>query len=797
MLDKTGERLLPWDLQYPQNHYEHLQRYYFAAKFATGRKVLDLGSGEGYGADILALVANETTGVDISPEAVDWANQKYRRPGLTYVCGSATEIPIPCESAFDLVVCFEMIEHIADHHALLREVKRLLKPEGLLIISTPNKAVYSDAPHYQNPFHVRELYVSEFQQLIGNYFPYASYMGQRAHPGAAMWPLEGRATGADEVVVQRAEGSFVAVENTSKVPMYILALASEQPLSVEVQGLNSRFFFLLDISDTLITRLCEDFEARSQVLSTELAERNDALASLKASLSWKVTAPARWLTTCARTLLHKLQTIRYARMVGRSGLFDLNYYRSQNQDLAKTGMNPLVHYLVRGGNEWLDPHALFDSSYYLLQNPDVAKRGMNPLVHYLIHGGSEGRDPHPLFDSSYYLSQNPDVAKAGMNPLAHYVLYGAYDGRDPYPHFDSGYYLKRYPDVAGARINPLVHYLGPGVAEGCDPNPSFDTSAYLEANPEVALKGLNPLIHFATCPATTPPAVRRRDSNNQADSVHAGTSEGNNTPMFSVLVPVYNHVKYVRQAVMSALRSPLVSEVLLVDDGSSDGSAGILAELAANNPARVRNLTKQGEGNRGAPSRLNELVAAATCNWMAVLNSDDVFVNDRLEAIVDAGDFSESDFVFGNLLLIDGAGSLVSAKRGPFDGTPFPREFDVEEMVGNGNWIDLLAHQNYLGTTSNMVFTKALHARIGGFSAFRYVHDWDFALRAMASGRCLYVPHYFTAYRVHANNTIKENSAKVEAESQALFDKLLLDFPQLAERSHFRIGLTQNVVCKR
>lgn len=263
---------------------------------------------------------------------------------------------------------------------------------------------------------------------------------------------------------------------------------------------------------------------------------------------------------------------------------------------------------------------------------------------------------------------------------------------------------------------------------------------------------------------------------------------------FSIVMPVYNHAKYVRQAVLSALRSPLVSEVLLVDDGSTDGTAGILTELAAKHPARVRNLTRKGQGNRGAHNRLNELVEAAQCDWVAVLNSDDVFVDGRFEAIVADDRFPENDFVFGNLLLIDATGRLVGAKRGPFDiGTPFPREFDVRRMVENGSLLDLVAHQNFIGTTSNMVFTKTLHAQIGGFAAFRYVHDWDFVLRAMALGRCSYVRRYLTAYRMHTDNTIKEDSTKVNAESRTLFDRLLVDFPQLAKRPCFRIGLEQNV----
>jgi hypothetical protein len=91
-----------------------------------------------------------------------------------------------------------------------------------------------------------------------------------------------------------------------------------------------------------------------------------------------------------------------------------------------------------------------------------------------------------------------------------------------------------------------------------------------------------------------------------------------------------------------------------------------------------------------------------------------------------------------------------------------------------------------------MVFTKALHARIGGFAPYRYVHDWDFALRAMALGRCVYIRRYLTAYRMHPTNTINENTGKVAVESKLLFDRLLRDFPHLAERPNFRIGIQHN-----
>jgi GT2 family glycosyltransferase/glycosyltransferase involved in cell wall biosynthesis len=77
--------------------------------------------------------------------------------------------------------------------------------------------------------------------------------------------------------------------------------------------------------------------------------------------------------------------------------------------------------------------ALFDADWYLVRNPDVAKAGLDPVLHYVRHGAAKGRDPGPLFDTDWYLEQNPSVAKAGQNPLAHYLRRGATQGRRPHP----------------------------------------------------------------------------------------------------------------------------------------------------------------------------------------------------------------------------------------------------------------------------------------------------------------------------------------------------------------------------
>jgi len=139
---------------------------------------------------------------------------------------------------------------------------------------------------------------------------------------------------------------------------------------------------------------------------------------------------------------------------------------------------------------------LFDKDWYIEQYPDVAGSGVDPLVHYLLSGAAEGRDPHPLFNTHWYLEKYPDVAGSGMNPLAHFLLKGAAAGYDPNPLFDTDWYLKQYPDVAGREINPLHHYLVTGAAQNNDPGPLFSTKGYIDRYPEVSRSAINPLASY-------------------------------------------------------------------------------------------------------------------------------------------------------------------------------------------------------------------------------------------------------------------------------------------------------------
>ena len=175
-LPPDGERYLP---EFEGTiELEHLHRYQLARTLTSGRDVLDIACGEGYGSDILAATAKSVVGVDISPDAVAHARSHYRDPRIFFRVGSATDIPIP-DASVDMVVSFETIEHLVDHDRMMQELRRVLRPNGILLISSPNKLEYSDKPGYANRFHLRELYTEEFVALVDRYFAKTKRYGQK------------------------------------------------------------------------------------------------------------------------------------------------------------------------------------------------------------------------------------------------------------------------------------------------------------------------------------------------------------------------------------------------------------------------------------------------------------------------------------------------------------------------------------------------------------------------------------------------------------------------------------------
>jgi len=139
----------------------HLSAYLFAREVARGRDVLDAGCGEGFGTVLLAETARQVTGIDYSPAAVAAATAAYRRPNLEFRHLDVYALP-RLDLRFDVITNFQVIEHLADPAAFLTAVRAALKPDGVLILTTPNRLMTVS----ENPYHLREYTADELATLL-------------------------------------------------------------------------------------------------------------------------------------------------------------------------------------------------------------------------------------------------------------------------------------------------------------------------------------------------------------------------------------------------------------------------------------------------------------------------------------------------------------------------------------------------------------------------------------------------------------------------------------------------------
>ncbi len=202
MTEFTGERVIPGQVN-DDLWAEHVARYALAARWAPGKRVLDLGCGAGYGTADLARVASASVGVDLAPEAIAYAGHHF--PSARFLQCSATAVPFP-PASFDLVTAFEVIEHLRDWRALLAEAHRVLEPEGLLIVSTPNKRYYAEARAKSgpNPFHEHEFEFSEFRAALDEFFPHVQILFQDRVEAFAFY--DGTSTHSAEADLARPSG---------------------------------------------------------------------------------------------------------------------------------------------------------------------------------------------------------------------------------------------------------------------------------------------------------------------------------------------------------------------------------------------------------------------------------------------------------------------------------------------------------------------------------------------------------------------------------------------------------------
>lgn len=153
----------------------HMARYYFARRFVEGKKVCDVASGAGYGSRFLAETAASVTAIDISQDAVSWAECHFSVDNVRYIAADATE-DWPVEGGFDVVTSFETLEHLTSPAIFLKQVSKHLKADGMLVMSVPNGP--RDQKRTDNPHHLHHFTDSELRNIVEDCFSGVEYFSQ-------------------------------------------------------------------------------------------------------------------------------------------------------------------------------------------------------------------------------------------------------------------------------------------------------------------------------------------------------------------------------------------------------------------------------------------------------------------------------------------------------------------------------------------------------------------------------------------------------------------------------------------
>ncbi|APH56555.1 Glycosyltransferase [Granulibacter bethesdensis] len=500
---------------------EHLHRYYLARHFCRGLDVLDIASGEGYGTAILAQVARSVTGVDIAHDAIAHSRLHYHRPNLTFLEGSGIAIPLPDHSV-DRIVSFETIEHLFDHQSFMAELRRVLRPGGLLIISSPERDIYSPPDQGSNPHHVHELTRLEFHSLLLSNFRHVRSMGQRAFIGSAIAAeqipaLPGLAMPASPLPLVIEHRGDLHAEASNGLPRatYLLAIASDDPLPetpeslfIHTSDLDRKIYAQLDE----LKALKEHREAEIADIQAGFAKDHQIIAEQYRRLKW--VEQERGTTRAA--LINTRQTLAVVEHELRQTWNALQNASQQSENIRQQLDN--AHHQIAHAHLQLADAANHAQALQRERDLHLEEAGLlrmrlaiaqqqpqrslfSSVIQKIVPSSLMVRyrnrkqikrayriiKDSPLFDARWYLDTYQDLDSSKTDPVIHYILYGTREERDPGPDFSTTFYIRRYPDSISAGLTALEHYELHGRSEQRQIAPSSHAEAPVkEPEPVIA-----------------------------------------------------------------------------------------------------------------------------------------------------------------------------------------------------------------------------------------------------------------------------------------------------------------------
>ena len=237
------------------------------------------------------------------------------------------------------------------------------------------------------------------------------------------------------------------------------------------------------------------------------------------------------------------------------------------------------------------------------------------------------------------------------------------------------------------------------------------------------------------------------------------------TPLVSVVLPAFNHAEYVADAIASvAAQTYRNIELIVIDDGSTDATAAVIAASVRSLSIPVQFVSRE---NRGAPATLNEGAGLARGQYLAFLNSDDYYAPERIAALV--AEVANAGLAWG-FTLVTNAPQPASMPAGAVSGDILQRQ---RNFLGTQPNSFTLVEYNVAVSTGNLFVEREFFQALGGFRDYRYNHDWDFCLRAMAREEPVIVARPLYFYRFHGRNTIAEDQARSTADANRVVEDFL------------------------